>query len=108
MPKPRISLRMIKDVIRLKWQADLSHEQVAATLNISKGAVAKSVLPARPRPADEPRASTHASLHSASPWARAVGVMKEVRWRMVVSGLLRWQPLIGRSFACCVARPPAR
>jgi predicted DNA-binding protein (UPF0251 family) len=32
---------MIKDVIRLKWQADLSYEQVAATLNISKGAVAK-------------------------------------------------------------------
>jgi DNA-binding transcriptional regulator YiaG len=30
---------MIKDVIRLKWQADLSHEQIASTLNISKGAV---------------------------------------------------------------------
>ncbi len=43
MPKPRISLRMIKDVIRLKWQADLSHEQITATLNISKGAVAKYV-----------------------------------------------------------------
>ena len=43
MPKPRISLRMIKDVIRLKWQADLSHEQIASTLNISKGAVTKYV-----------------------------------------------------------------
>lgn len=43
MPKPRMSLRMIKDVIRLKWQADLSHEQIASTLNISKGAVAKYV-----------------------------------------------------------------
>lgn len=41
MPKPRISLRMIKDVIRLKWQADLSHEQIALSLNISKGAVTK-------------------------------------------------------------------
>jgi len=43
MPKPRMSLRMIKDVIRLKWQADLSHEQIASTLNISKGAVTKYV-----------------------------------------------------------------
>jgi transposase len=34
---------MIKAVIRLKWQADLSHEQIASTLNISKGAVAKYV-----------------------------------------------------------------
>ena len=43
MPKPRMSLRMIKDVIRLKWQADLSYEKIAATLNISKGAVTKYV-----------------------------------------------------------------
>ncbi|WP_210570269.1 hypothetical protein [Acidovorax sp. JG5] len=28
---------MIKDVLRLKWHAQLSHEQVAATLKISKG-----------------------------------------------------------------------
>lgn len=34
---------MIKDVIRLKWQAQLSHEQIATTLKISKGAVAKYV-----------------------------------------------------------------
>lgn len=34
---------MIKDVIRLKWQANLSHEQIATTLNISKGAVSKYV-----------------------------------------------------------------
>ena len=31
MPKPRMSLRMIKDVIRLKWHAQLSHEQIAST-----------------------------------------------------------------------------
>lgn len=43
MPTKRMSLRMIKDVIRLKWQAQLSHEQIAATLGISKGAVAKYV-----------------------------------------------------------------
>ena len=43
MPTPRMSLRMIKDVIRLKWQARLSHEQIASSLNISKGVVAKYV-----------------------------------------------------------------
>jgi transposase len=34
---------MIKDVIRLKWHAGLSHERIAAALNISKGVVAKYV-----------------------------------------------------------------
>jgi hypothetical protein len=43
MPKQRMSLRMIKDVIRLKWHAQLSHAQIATTLNISKGVVAKYV-----------------------------------------------------------------
>lgn len=42
MPKPGISLRMIKDLLRLK-HARLSHEQIASTLKISKGAVAKYV-----------------------------------------------------------------
>ena len=43
MPKQRMSLRMIKDVIRLKWHAQLSHAQIATTLKISKGVVAKYV-----------------------------------------------------------------
>ena len=34
---------MIKDVIRLKWHANLSHEQIATTLKVSKGVVAKYV-----------------------------------------------------------------
>jgi len=34
---------MIKDVIRLKWHAQLSHAQIASTLKISKGVVAKYV-----------------------------------------------------------------
>ena len=34
---------MIKDVIRLKWGAQLSHERIAAALGVSKGAVAKYV-----------------------------------------------------------------
>ena len=43
MPKQRMALRMIKDVIRLKWEAGLSHEQIAAALSVSKGVVAKYV-----------------------------------------------------------------
>ena len=34
---------MIKDLIRLKWHAQLPHAQIAATLKISKGVVAKYV-----------------------------------------------------------------
>jgi transposase len=34
---------MIKDVIRMKWEGQHSHEQIAATLRISKGVVAKYV-----------------------------------------------------------------
>ncbi len=41
MPKQRIALRMIKDVIRMKWEGQHSHEQIAASLRISKGVVAK-------------------------------------------------------------------
>lgn len=41
MPPPRISLRMIKDIIRLKYHSHLSHEQIASALKISKGAVSK-------------------------------------------------------------------
>ena len=40
MPKPRMDLRMIKDIIRLKHQA-LTHEQIAQTLKVSKGVVCK-------------------------------------------------------------------
>ena len=41
MPKQRMDLRMIKDIIRLKWQSQLSHEQIAMALNVSKGVVSK-------------------------------------------------------------------
>lgn len=43
MPQPPISLRMIKDILRLKWHGNLSHEQIAKALKVSKGAVAKYV-----------------------------------------------------------------
>jgi transposase len=43
VPKQRMAIRMIKDVIRLKWDAGLSHEQIAAALGVSKGVVGKYV-----------------------------------------------------------------
>lgn len=39
----RISMRKIKDVLRLKLQANLSHERIATALRISKGVVSKYV-----------------------------------------------------------------
>jgi len=36
-------MRKIKDVLRLKLDAKLSHEQIAAALRLSKGVVAKYV-----------------------------------------------------------------
>ncbi|MBT2304407.1 transposase [Variovorax paradoxus] len=43
MPAPRINLRKIRDVLRLKLEARLSHERIAVSLGISKGVVAKYV-----------------------------------------------------------------
>ena len=43
MPAQRIAMRKIKDVLRLKLDAGLSHEQIAAALRISKGVVGKYV-----------------------------------------------------------------
>jgi transposase len=43
MPVPRITMRKIKDVLRLKFEAKLSHEQIAASLRLSKGVVSKYV-----------------------------------------------------------------
>lgn len=41
MPAKRNPMRKIKDVIRLKYSAGLSHRQIAAALNISIGVVSK-------------------------------------------------------------------
>ena len=43
MPAARITMRNIKDVLRLKLDARLSHEQIATALGISKGVVTKYV-----------------------------------------------------------------
>ena len=43
MPVARITMRKIKDVLRLKLDAQLSHERIAASLGLSKGVVTKYV-----------------------------------------------------------------
>ena len=41
MPQQRMDIRMIKDILRLKYQGGLSHDRIAHSLSISKGVVAK-------------------------------------------------------------------
>ncbi|MDR6204328.1 hypothetical protein QF025_003048 [Paraburkholderia graminis] len=43
MPAHRMNMRMIKDVLRLKFDAGFSHDRIAASLGISKGVVTKYV-----------------------------------------------------------------
>jgi transposase len=43
MPAKRSAMRKIKDVLRLKFEAKLSHERIAAATGISKGAVSNYV-----------------------------------------------------------------
>jgi len=41
MPAHRMNMRMIKDVLRLKFDGGFSHDRIAASLGISKGVVTK-------------------------------------------------------------------
>jgi transcriptional regulator with XRE-family HTH domain len=43
MPAKRKAMRKIKEVLRLKFEAGLSHERIAAAVGVSKGAVTKYV-----------------------------------------------------------------
>lgn len=45
MPAARMNMRMIKEVLRLKFAGGLSLERTAAALDVSKGVVAKYVAP---------------------------------------------------------------
>ena len=43
MPAPRINMRKLKDALRLKFEGQQSHQQIATALGISKGVVTKYV-----------------------------------------------------------------
>lgn len=47
MPTQRVPMRNIKEVLRLKFDCDLSHERIARALGLSKGVVSKYVARAR-------------------------------------------------------------
>ena len=43
MPAKRSAMRKIREVLRLKFEARLSHEKIAAAMGMSKGAVTNAV-----------------------------------------------------------------
>jgi len=43
MPALRINMRKLKDALRLKFEGEQSHQQIATALGISKGVVTKYV-----------------------------------------------------------------
>ena len=43
MPGKRSPMRKITEVLRLKFEADLSHDQIARVVGLSKGVVGKYV-----------------------------------------------------------------
>ena len=73
MPAPRKTMRKIKDVLRLKHEAGLSHDRIARTCGVAKGTVAKYVDRAQaaglswPLPADLDDAALEARLFPRAP-----------------------------------------
>ncbi len=43
MPSERISMRKLKEIMRLKFESGLSHRQIAGSINISAGTVSRYV-----------------------------------------------------------------
>ena len=43
MPAKRLSMRKIKDVLRLKWDRELSNRQIAAVCGVSRPTVSESI-----------------------------------------------------------------
>lgn len=43
MPAHRMNMRMIKDVLRLKFEGGFSHDRIAASLGISKDLVIRRI-----------------------------------------------------------------
>ena len=68
MPNRRILMRQIKEILRLKYEAKLSHEKIARACGLSKGAIGKYVSLAKakglswPLPDDMDEPQLEASL----------------------------------------------
>lgn len=81
MPAERVTMRKIKDILRLKWGCGLSNRQVAASCGVARSTVAETLYRAtaaglsRPFPEDlddqqlEARLYPSAPCPPAAPWA---------------------------------------
>jgi hypothetical protein len=108
MPAERVTMRKIKDILRLKWGCELSNRQVAASCGVARSTVAETLYrakaagvswpfpedlddqqletrlyPAAPSPTSPPRAMPDwATLHqpkNGSPRVRSVQVLRPRR-----------------------------
>ena len=84
MPTTRISMRHIKEVLRLKFAARLSHRQIARSLGLSVGVVAKYLTAASnagltfPLPAEMDDAQLLRALRAATSSPPAGGVVSSI------------------------------
>lgn len=109
MPRKRLSMRQVYDVLRLKWEAGLSERQIAQSLGLSRPTVASYVHRAQaaglswplPQGLDDttleallfpPPAATGTVAHLAPDWTH---VHQELQ-RPGVTLLLLWQEYKGR------------
>ena len=85
MPVARITMRKIKDVLRLKLDAQLSHERIAASLGLSKGVVTKYVTLAAAAQLDWPtiQGLDEADLQLTGNWSDGTGIVDaETDWNV--------------------------
>lgn len=100
MPRERLSMRKIKEILRLKWEAGLRDRQVAVSCGVSRSTVSEYVRRAQaaglswPLPADLDEAALRARLFP--PCDRARGLQAPVPlWSLVHQelkhkGVTRW------------------
>lgn len=77
MPTPRVTMRNIKELLRLKLDCGLSHERIGRALGLSKSVVSKYVARARIAGLDWPGVSVTAGrdesvrrARRSPPWQR--------------------------------------
>ena len=103
MPAPRKTMRKIKDVLRLKYEAGLTHDRIARACGVAKGTVAKYVERAQaaglswPLPADLDDAALEARLFPRAPGLVAAhappdcGYLHQEMKRPGVTLMLLWE-----------------
>ena len=103
MPAPRKAMRKIKDVLRLKYEAGLTHDRIARACGVAKGTVAKYVERAQaaglswPLPADLDDAALEARLFPRAPGLVAAhappdcGYLHQEMKRPGVTLMLLWE-----------------